>query len=275
MFLELPDYQPSIDLIVVKDPNLIRRTSHNLHNFIRKLREVKKVGFVGVELWHDDLKAFAKEGCSPEKIGKIIRDLGLTPVSYKCLGRWFDITEEEFRKRSPSYHEQCEFCAAVGANVLIAMPVHRYNQPDSHTPSEEERCAQVRKIANKYNVVVAIECNSLASHQNTLLDAVRLANLLGSSTVVDTFHLFHSRECDFNFSETKIGIVHVADATESTRGGPRLFPGKGKVPIKKILTSLWACGHNPPVSMGVYNNLHGKHSVSDIARMAYECFRKI
>src|SRR5215467_123474 len=213
-----------------------------------KLDAIAAAQFRGVEIFENDLLSF--DG-TPAQVGRRIRELGLTPVTFQPF-RDFEGMPEPLRAKALSRAERkFDLMAELGCDLLM---ICSNVSPDS-LGGIDRAAADLRELgerAAKRGLRVAFEALAWGRHINDYRDAweaVRRADHPAVGLVLDTFHIL-ARKTDLGairaIPRDRIFLVQVADAPRldmdylSWSRHFRNFPGQADFPLDHFMDALAA-----------------------------------
>ena len=239
-----------------------------------------RAGFNFVEIWAPKLMGYMERG----GLAALTRDLKRAEVRAVTLNSVEHVTFND-----PSGHVRmledfqrfCQVAKAIQAETVIVVPSPR-PKGVSLTAIERESIRVLRElsaIASPYGVRLAYEflgfadctVNSLAQCA-TIVEKVARNNV---GLVLDTFHFFAGGSSVASIREVnpeKIFMVHINDVERAPRrkmhDALRLFPGKGILPLPRILRTLKAIGYSGGVSVEIFRPQYWTRPPLQVAREA-------
>ena len=244
------------------------------------IRVAGRAGFDFVEIWAAKLLGYLERG----GFAALKRDLKRAGVRAATLNSVEHVTFND-----PSGHVRmledfqrfCRVAEAIKAETVIVVPSPR-PQGVSLGAIERESIRVLRElstIARPYGVRLAYEflgfadctVNSLAQCAAIVEKAAR-PNV---GLVLDTFHFFAGGSSVASIREVnpeKIFIVHINDVERAPRrkmhDALRLFPGKGILPLARILRALKAIGYAGGFSVEIFRPQYWNRPPLRVAREA-------
>jgi 4-hydroxyphenylpyruvate dioxygenase len=227
-----------------------------------KLEAIAAARFTGVEIFENDLLSF--DG-APAQVGRRIKDLGLTAVTFQPF-RDFEGMPEPLRAKAFSRAERkFDLMGELGCDLLM---ICSNVSPDA-VGGIDRAAADFRalgELAAKRGVRVAFEALAWGRHINDYRDAwevVRRADHPAVGLTLDSFHIL-ARGTDLNAMRTipkeRIFLVQVADAPKlnmdylSWSRHYRCFPGQGELAIDAFMDALQVTGFDGLVSLEIFND---------------------
>lgn len=239
-----------------------------------------RAGFDFVEIWAAKLMGYLERGGLPA----LRRDLKRAGVRAATLNSVEHVTFND-----PSGHVRmledfqrfCRVAEAINAETVIVVPSPR-PKGVSLAAIERESIRVLRElsaIARPYGVRLAYEflgfadctVNSLAQCAS-IVEKVARPNV---GLVLDTFHFFAGGSSVASIREVnpeKIFIVHINDVERAPRrkmhDALRLYPGKGILPLERILRALKAIGYAGGFSVEIFRPQYWNRPPLQVAREA-------
>lgn len=239
-----------------------------------------RAGFDFVEIWAAKLMGYLERGGLPA----LRRDLKRAGVRAATLNSVEHVTFND-----PSGHVRmledfqrfCRVAEAINAETVIVVPSPR-PRGVSLAAIEQESIRVLRElsaIARPYGVRLAYEflgfadctVNSLAQCAS-IVEKVARPNV---GLVLDMFHFFAGGSSVASIREVnpeKIFIVHINDVERAPRrkmhDALRLYPGKGILPLERILRALKATGYADGFSVEIFRPQYWNRPPLRVAREA-------
>ncbi len=239
-----------------------------------------RAGFDFVEIWAAKLMGYLERG----GLAALRRDLRRAGVKAATLN-----SVERVTFNDPSGHIRmledfqrfCRVAEAIQCETVIVVPSPR-PKGVSLAAIERESVRVLRElstIAKPFGVRLAYEflgfadctVNSLAQCA-AIVDKVARPNV---GLVLDIFHFFaggSSLASIRRVNPRKIFIVHINDVERAPRrkmhDALRLFPGKGIIPLTRILGSLKAIGYDGKVSIEIFRPQYWNRPPLQVAKEA-------
>ena len=220
-----------------------------------------RAGITHVELTAGLLDAFLKTDSLPAA-GRVLTDLGLTPVSAACGvgGLWEPnpnraASLENFKKR-------CETFKALGVTHLYSptATTQRFTEEDYRAAPDNWRA--VGEIARQFGMVAmaeAVRGSTFVSTLTTLLRITRAAAHPNVAPLLDCYHFWtglNKLEDLDQIAQGEIGHVHFQDVPNIPRelltNATRLIPGDGIAPLSRILRTLADKGYAGSLSVELF-----------------------
>jgi sugar phosphate isomerase/epimerase len=229
--------------------------------FRKSLEGWARAGIKNVEITSTMLDEFVKT----ETIvvaGRLISDLGLTPVSAACGvgGLW-----EPNPKRAAaldSFKKRCEMFAALGLSRTYAptSATEKFTLDDYRTGAQNMR--EVGEIAKQFRMTAMVEfvrASSFVSTLTTLLNMTREAAHPNLRPMLDCYHFWAglSKFEDLDLIRPgELAHVHFQDVPDMPRelldNTTRVIPGDGIAPLERILRKLSEKEYSGPLSVELF-----------------------
>jgi 2-keto-myo-inositol isomerase len=232
--------------------------------FRKSLEGWARAGIKNVELVSALLDDFLKSD-TIAAAGRLISDLGLTPVSAACgvTGLW-----EPNPNRAAAlecFKKRCEMFAAIGVSKVYNTTTTDIPTflPDDYTTGAENM-REVGEIARQFRLTAMVEfvrASSFISTLPTLLKMTREANHPNLRPMLDTYHFWSglSKFEDLDLLRPdELAHVHLQDVPDIPRelldNTTRLIPGDGIAPLTRILRKLSETGYSGPLSVELFSS---------------------
>jgi 2-keto-myo-inositol isomerase len=227
----------------------------------RSLEGWSRAGIRSVEITSVLLDEFLKTD-SLAAAGRVITDLGLTPVSCACgvPGLW-----EPNPNRAASlesFKRRCEMFAALGLSHIYSptATTEKFTLDDYKTGADNMR--EVGEIAKQFHMTAMAEfvrTSSFISTLTTLLQMTRAAAHPNMRALLDCYHFWSglSKLEDLDLIRPgEIAHVHFQDVPDMPRelldNTTRFIPGDGVSPLTTILHKLADKGYAGPLSVELF-----------------------
>ena len=227
----------------------------------KSLEGWSRAGIKYVELTVALLDEFLKTD-SLAAAGRVLTDLGLTPVSGACGvgGLWepnpnHAASLENLKKR-------CEMLAALGLNRVYAptATTQKFTEDDYKAGADNMR--EVGEIAKQFRMTAMAEfvrTSTFISTLPTLLKMMRAAAHPNIAPLLDCYHFWSGlnklEDLDL-IRPGEIGHVHFQDVPDIPRelldNTTRFIPGDGISPLTRILRKLADKGYAGPLSVELF-----------------------
>jgi sugar phosphate isomerase/epimerase len=224
------------------------------HDLLKKIEQMKKQGFDGVELAIRDVsrlnyldlkKALKNTGLEVPAIG--------TGQIYLEEGLSLSNLNQKIREKTVErLYDHIKLASNLGSIVIIGLVRGNLSKNKNSNQRFQESLADCLEFAAKKNVVLGIEpLNRYESNfMNTIIESVdfiKKMEEMGYSNlklIADSFHM-NIEEKDFNESLVKaapwLAHVHISDSN-------RCFPGSGHINFQGIIKTLKSLNYNGFIS---------------------------
>ncbi|WP_044629323.1 bifunctional sugar phosphate isomerase/epimerase/4-hydroxyphenylpyruvate dioxygenase family protein [Vreelandella aquamarina] len=228
-----------------------------------KVDAIAQAGFEGLELFENDLTAFAG---TPREAGELIRARGLKLVTLQPF-RDFEGLQGRARERAFDRAEhKFDLMEELGTDLLMACStVHPDALPGISRAADD--FFELGERAAKRQLRVAYEALAWGRHIHDYRDSwevVRRAAHPHVGLVLDTFHIF-SRQTELGtigrIPGDRIFLVQTADAPRlsmdhlSWSRHYRCFPGQGELQMDKFMAMLEETRYDGPLSHEIFNDV--------------------
>lgn len=239
-----------------------------------------RAGFDFVEIWAAKLIGYLERGGLPA----LRRDLKRGGVSVATLNSVERVTFNDpsgHIRMLEDFQRLCRLGEAIECETMIVVPSSR---PEGVSLAAIEResvrvLRELSRLARPYGVRLAYEFLGFADCTvNTLGQCAAIVEKVARPNVglvLDTFHFFAggSRlDSIRQVNPRKIFMVHINDVERAPRrkmhDALRLFPGKGILPLTRILRALKAIGYRGKVSVEIFRPAYWNRPPLAVAREA-------
>jgi sugar phosphate isomerase/epimerase len=229
--------------------------------FRRSLEGWARAGIKNVEITSALLDEFLKTE-TIAVAGRMISDLGLTPVSAACgvVGLW-----EPNPNRAAaldSFKKRCEMFASLGLSRTYAPTTAngKFTLDDYRAGAQNMR--EVGEIAKQFRMTAMVEfvrASSFVSTLTTLLKMTREAAHSNLRPMLDCYHFWSglSKFEDLDLIRPgELAHVHFQDVPDMPRelldNTTRVIPGDGISPLERILRKLAEKEYSGPLSVELF-----------------------
>jgi 2-keto-myo-inositol isomerase len=239
-----------------------------------------RAGFEFVEIWAAKLMGYLERGGLPA----LRRDLKRAGVEAATLNSVEHVTFNDpsgHIRMLEDFQRFCRVAEAINAETVIVVPSPR---PKGVSLASIEResvrvLRELSRIARPYGVRLAYEFLGFADCTvNTLAQCAEIVDKVARPNVglvLDTFHFFAGGSTVASIREVnpeKIFIVHINDVERAPRrkmhDALRLYPGKGILPLARILRALKAIGYAGGFSIEIFRPQYWNRPPLQVAREA-------
>ncbi len=229
--------------------------------FRKSLEGWARAGIKNVELTSALLDEFLKTD-TLAAAGRLISDLGLTPVSATCgvPGLW----EPNPNRASSldSFKKRCEMFASLGLAKIYAPTTTTGKFTLEDYKAGAQNMHEGGEIAKQFRMTAMVEfvrASSFVSTLPTLLKMTREAAHPNLRPMLDCYHFWSglSKFEDLDLiRQGEVAHVHFQDVPDMPRelldNTTRLIPGDGISPLKRILRKLAEKGYAGPLSVELF-----------------------
>lgn len=247
-----------------------------------KIRIAAETGYRAIELWHDDLEAFVRDGGSLADVKRRLDEGGLTVVTTIYLKGWFESTGEAYQQVLEQCRRRMDQAAVVGARHIIA-------GPPAGTADRDVGAAHYREllaIGREYGVRPAMEFLGFVEDIKTIDDAWEIVTNAGDpdgTIVLDPFHIFRggdSAERIGSVPGDRIAVFHFNDAPASPprqeqHDRHRVYPGDGHLDLGGMIRELKKTGYRGCISLELFNESLWARDPREVAQVGLEKMRAV
>jgi sugar phosphate isomerase/epimerase len=229
--------------------------------FRKSLEGWARAGIKNVEITAALLDEFLKTE-TIAAAGRLITDLGLTPVSGACgVGGLWEPTASRAASLD-SLKKRCEQFAALGLGKIYAptTTTAKFTLDDYKAGAQNMR--EVGEIVKQFRMTAMVEfvrSSSYISTLTTLLKMTREAGHANLRPMLDCYHFWSglSKFEDLDLLRPgELAHVHFQDVPDMPRelldSTTRLIPGDGISPLERILRKLAEKGYSGPLSVELF-----------------------
>lgn len=247
---------------------------------LKKIEIAGKVGYDGIELWHDDIDAYLSEGGQLNDLRKAVDDQGLEVPTTIMLKGWFDTAGQDYEEAMTECRRRMEQSVALRARFAIAGPPH--GRVDFAQGARRYRTLLQTGI--DLGVRPAMEYLGFAEEVNTIADALRIMDESGhpeATIVLDPFHCFRGgggMDDIRRLTAERVAISHFNDAPtspprEQQRDPDRVMPGDGHLDLKHYCDLLREIGYTRHLSLELFRQDLWDQDPEHVARIGLERMR--
>ena len=247
---------------------------------LQKIEIAAKAGYVGIELWHDDIDAHVEAGGSVSDIRKAVDDAGLAVPTTIHIHGWFQPAGEPHQQAMEEARRKLEIAAAVGAPHSVAGPPHV--QTDRELGAKHYR--ELLELGRQFGVKPSIEYLGFVEDFTTIEDALGIMQSCGdpdATVILDPFHCFVGGgpiESIGKLNADQIAMSHFNDAPadpprETQRDPDRVMPGDGIIDLKLYCDMLRQVGYDRWLSLELFNRALWEQDPLEVARLGLKKMR--
>jgi 4-hydroxyphenylpyruvate dioxygenase len=227
-----------------------------------KLAAIAKAGFMGVELFEQDLLT---ADASPRTVRQMLGDLGLELVTFQPFRDFEGMPEAVRQKNLIRAEYKLDLMLELGTDLLLVCSNVSPQALGGLDRAAEDLFA-LGELAAARGLRVGFEALAWGQHISDYRDAwevVRRANHPAVGTILDTFHILAKGlevGAIANIPKEKIYLVQVADAPSLEMGvlpwsrHYRNFPGQGRLPLGAFMQALSATRYDGYFSLEIFND---------------------
>jgi sugar phosphate isomerase/epimerase len=239
----------------------LHQTTSAAAGFRKSLEGWARAGIKNIEITAPILDDFLKTD-TLAAAGRLISDLGLTPVSGACAvgGLWEPTSTraaslENFRKR-------CEMFASLGLTKIYAptSTAQKFTLADYKAGAQNmHEVGEIAKVFHLTAMAEFVRASSFVSTLPTLLKMTREAAHPNLRPMFDCYHFWSGlnkfEDLDL-IHQGEIAHVHFQDVPDMPRelldNTTRIIPGDGIAPLVRILRKLSEKGYSGPLSVELF-----------------------
>jgi len=247
---------------------------------LQKIEIAAKAGYVGIELWHDDIDAHVEAGGSVSDIRKAVDDAGLAVPTTIHIHSWFQPAGEPHQQAMDEAKRKLEIAAAVGAPHSVAGPPH--GQADRELGAKHYR--ELLELGRQFGVKPSIEYLGFVDDFKTIEDALGIMENCGdfdATVILDPFHCYVGGgpiESISKLTADQIAMSHFndapADPPPATQRDPdRVMPGDGAIDLKLYCDMLRKVGYDRWLSLELFNEALWTQDPLEVAKLGLEKMR--
>jgi len=227
-----------------------------------KLEAIAAAGFDGVEIFENDFLSF--DG-TPRDVGAMIRDLGMTCVTFQPFRDFEGLPEPQRQRAFGRAERKFDVMQELGTDLLLVCS----NVSAASLGGIDRAAADLRELggrAEARGLRIGFEALAWGRHISDHRDAwevVRRADHPAVGLILDTFHTL-ARHLPVDsiraIPKERIFLVQVADAPPIDMDllqwsrHFRCFPGQGDLPLISFMEALAATGYDGVLSLEVFND---------------------
>jgi sugar phosphate isomerase/epimerase len=249
---------------------------------LEKIRIAAETGYRAIELWHEDLEVYLRDGGSLADVRRALDDGGLTVATTIYVKGWFESTGEAYQQALEQCRRRMDQAAAVGAGHIIAGPPAVHADRDLGAAHYRELLA----LGREYGVRPAMEFLGFVEDIKTIDDAWEIITQAGDpdgTIVLDPFHIFRgggSMERIGSLPGDRIAVCHFNDAPaspprEQQHDRHRVYPGDGHLDLRGMIRQLRATGYRGCVSLELFNEALWAREPREVAATGLEKMRAV
>jgi 2-keto-myo-inositol isomerase len=239
-----------------------------------------KAGFDFIEIWAAKLLGYLDRGGLPV-LRRDLRRAGVAPATLNSVERITFNDPSGHIRMLEDFTRLCRVAEAIGCETILVVPSPR---PKGVSASAIEReslriLRELSRLAKPYGVSLAYEFLGFADCTvNTLAQCAAIVQKVARPNVglvLDTFHFFAGGSTLASIRQVNprhIFMVHLNDVERAPRrrmhDALRLYPGKGIIPLRRILQELHAIGYAGKMSVEIFRPQYWSRAPLRVAREA-------
>jgi len=250
------------------------------------IRAASKAGYDLIEIWAKKMEAYLSDH-SLHGLNRLLRKASLKPLAINSVefitfnAPWEKINTMNLIKR---YADASDL---LDCPYMVVVPSPR---PKGVSDKDvfEESVSVLREISDRFKgnkVRFAFEflgfdwCSVSTLEQD--FEIVKAVNRDNVGLVLDTFHFFTGGSSIAAIKKgdaEKIFICHINDVEKLPKAklqdAHRLYPGKGVIPLRKIISRLKEIHYDGPVSLEMFRQEYWTRPPEEVAKKGIEAIRK-
>ncbi len=228
----------------------------------QKLQAIAAAGFGGVEIFEQD---FLAHDASPEEVGRMVRDHGLTITLFQPFRDFEGLPEPDRARAFDRAERKFDLMGAMGADLLlVCSSIHPKAMGGIDRAAEDFR--ELGERASTRGLRVGYEALAWGKHVFDHRDAwevVRRADHPAVGLILDSFHTLARRidpDTIRRIPGDRIFIVQLADAPQIEMDllywsrHFRNMPGEGDLDVTGFMRAVVATGYQGPISLEIFND---------------------
>ncbi len=248
---------------------------------IEKIRLAAKHGFVGVELWLNDIYEYIGRGGEVRDVEKELSDQGLFVPCTIAMRSWGEASNLEYPLQLDECKRRMELAARIGSPNIVATPPREPEDVGQIT----ERYKDLLELGRGAGVRPLFEYISFFKSVPTLKLAVEIAQAVedkDAAIILDAFHTWNAGGDLDDVKNTPLELIahyHFDDGDPVIPRGEqtdpnRVMPGEGPIDLEAEVAVLKELGYEGTVSLELFNpGLWGKDP-NEVLQMGMERMRQ-
>ena len=220
-----------------------------------------RAGIRYVEL-NDGLLDRFLEGDTLAGAGRVMTDLGLTPVSAVATLQDIWLPGPARAQSLETWRRRCEQYKTLGLERIYAPSLTNRDVTDEEWAATPECIREVGEITRQFDLVGMIEFTRTSTHLSTLTSSLQVIRAAGHPNVrpmLDFFHFWSglSKFEDLDLLQPgELAHAHFQDVLDAPRertdNNYRLIPGDGIAPVVPIIRKLAEKGYAGALSVELF-----------------------
>jgi sugar phosphate isomerase/epimerase len=247
-----------------------------------KIRIAGMVGYRGIELWNDEVRAFLEQGGSLDDLRHALRDNGLTVVGMIALKGWITAEGTDSVPVLDDCRLRMEQAVALGSPYIVVTPPREI----VNLEKASQRYGELLRIGRELGVVPAMEFLGFVEGIRTLAAAWAVAAGTGAPeacVVADVFHLLRGGgtvDDVLAISGDRLAIFHINDVPAVPPVGEqtdadRVMVGDGIANLPRLLAHLNTIGYRGPLSLELFHPGLWNEDPAEVARRGLDRIRTL
>lgn len=249
---------------------------------LQKISIAARAGYTGIELWHEDLDEFIRQGGGLPEVSSMLADFGLKVPTTIYMAGWFEAPDSGFEDSLAGCARKMEQACRLDAEFIIASP------PPGRADVQlgAARYRRLLELGRSIGVRPSMEFLGFVEQVNRIEDAIEILELAADpsgTTILDPFHIFRgggSMESILLLKSAQIAVSHFNDApTVPERAGQtdadRVLPGDGHLDLKRYVSLLRQTGYDGWLFLELFNEELWRRDPLEVARVGLEKMRAI
>lgn len=249
---------------------------------LEKIRLASEAGFVGIELWLNDVYEHVGRGGEVSEVEQALSDYGLFVPCTIAMRSWGEASELEYPIMLDECKRRMELAARLGSPFIVATPPRE--------PCDRQQLADRYKdlleIGRSIGVKPTFEYISFFAGARTLADAAWVVNAVqdaDATLILDAFHSWNSNSTAEDLKAipvTQISHYHIDDAdpnipaTQQT-DPDRVMPGDGPIDLAGEIALLKEKGYDKTVSLELFNKELWEKDPAEVLKVGMERLQKL
>ncbi|MEQ9410324.1 MAG: sugar phosphate isomerase/epimerase [Fuerstiella sp.] len=249
---------------------------------LKKIEAAATAGYAGLELWHDDIDAYVRDGGTVADLRKCVEDHGLQVPTTIHMKDWFQPAGAPHVAAMDEARRKLDQAAAVGAGFTVAGPPHG----KADRTLGKRHYHELLELGAEFGVRPAFEYLGFVEDIKTIDDAIEIVE--GSAhpnacLVLDPFHCYVGEggpEAIAKLRAEQVAVSHFNDAPAepppaTQRDPDRVMPGDGAVDLKRYCDLLRQIGFSGFLSLELFRPDLWEQDPVEVAKIGLEKMRAI
>lgn len=245
--------------------------------FLKEFEITAKAGYSGIEIWIDPYMKYLAGGGTPDELGKIAKDLGLTIENAIGFAPWI-VDDETIRRRGmEQLRREMGLLAAAGCHRIAAPPAGANQKPGLSLDRAAERYHEILELGIQEGITPHLEFWGASANLHNLAQALYVAaaaNHPGARILSDVYHMHRGGSGVEALKLVAPGIIEVFHCNdfpgsiprEKLTDGDRVYPGDGIAQTRDIIREMIKKGKPVVFSLELFNKEYWGHDALEVAR---------